>query len=320
MHPDLILPFLGALLGLPALGALAWLLLRRWARLAPALRWSAFAAIGLAELAYWLGVYAFFIEPNRLVIRRETIISETWRGRSLAIAAVGDIHIGSPHMNLARVRRLVARVNALEPDLILLLGDYVGDNSPGAPLRDEATVMEGLEALGALRAPLGVFAVIGNHDNWWDGGRVRAALKSAGVTPLVNAARLLRPQHPFVIVGLDDHDTGKPDYAGATAQLSAPAQGVSRIVFMHSPDAFPDVPSDPALTVAAHTHCGQVTVPFLGRPVVPSAYGQRYACGLIAEAGRQLFVTGGVATSVLPVRFLNPPEIALLTIAAPAAD
>jgi hypothetical protein len=223
-------------------------------------------------------------------------------------------------MNVARVRRLVARANALEPDLILLLGDYVGDNSPGAPLRDEAAVLEGLAALGHLRARLGVFAVIGNHDNWWDGAQVRAALKAAGVTPLVNASRVLRPDDPFVIVGLDDHDTGEPDYAEATGQLSASAEPASRIVFMHAPDAFPDVPAGPALTIAAHTHCGQVSVPFLGRPIVPSVHGQRYACGRIEEAGRQLFVTGGVATSVLPVRFLNPPEIAFLTIAAPAAD
>lgn len=320
MHPELTVLLAAAVLGLLALGVLAWLLRRRWGRLTPPLRWSAFIALGLAELAYWLCVYAVFVEPNRLTVRRETIVSEAWRGAPVAIAAIGDIHVGSPHMTVARARRLVARVNALEPDLILLLGDYVGDNSPGAPPRDEAAVLQGIEALGALRAPLGVFAVIGNHDNWWDGGQVRAALKSAGVTPLVNASRFLRPDDPFVIIGLDDHDTGKPNYAVATGQLSASAVSASRLVFMHSPDAFPDVPAGPALTIAAHTHCGQVTIPFVGRPFVPSVYGQRYACGRIEEEGRQLFVTGGVATSVLPVRFLNPPEIVFLTIAPPAAD
>ncbi|MBI1186100.1 MAG: metallophosphoesterase [Alphaproteobacteria bacterium] len=320
MHPELILPLVLAVVGLPALGALAWLLFRRWRRLAPLLRWTVLVVLALAEIGYWLGVYAVFIEPNRLIVRRETIVSDAWRGPPLTIAAIGDVHIGSPHMSVARVRRLVARTNALSPDLTLLLGDYVGDNGPGTPLRNEAAVLEGLEALGGLRARLGVFAVIGNHDAWWDAAQVRAALKTAGVTVLVNASRLARAEDPVVIVGLDDHDTGKPNYAAAASQLGEAALLAPRIAFMHSPDAFPDIPAGPALTLAAHTHCGQVSLPFLGRPVVPSVYGQKYACGLVVEEGRQLFVTGGVATSVLPVRFLNPPEIAFLTIVAPAAD
>lgn len=174
-------------------------------------------------------------------------------------------------------------------------------------------MLEGLAVLGALDAPLGVYAVIGNHDAWWDEARVRTALERGNIRVLKNqSVRIQREGAPLNIVGLADYDTGEPDYLAATMEGE---QGADAIAVMHSPDAFGEIPVGVALSLAGHTHCGQVTVPFVGRPIVPSVYGERYACGLVTEHGRQLFVTGGVGTSVAPLRFLNPPEIALLTIA-----
>src|SRR5262245_23482390 len=130
VHPQLILPFVGAILGLPFLFFLSrrlrrkWSVLRRWGR-AISLAW-----LGLFSSAHVLGVYAFFIEPNLLIVRRETIVSENWHGPPLTIAAIGDVHVQSPHVSLARVRSLVARTNALDPDLIVLLGDYINGSAP----------------------------------------------------------------------------------------------------------------------------------------------------------------------------------------------
>jgi predicted MPP superfamily phosphohydrolase len=86
------------------------------------------------------------------------------------------------------------------------------------------------------------------------------------------------------------------------------------ILISHSPDIFPDVPARVNLTLAGHTHGGQVCLPLVGRLIVPSHYGQRFAYGHIIEGGRHLFVTSGVGTSIIPVRFRVPPEIAMLTI------
>jgi hypothetical protein len=87
------------------------------------------------------------------------------------------------------------------------------------------------------------------------------------------------------------------------------------LLLTHNPDVFPDVPARVALTLAGHTHGGQVALPFVGRPILPSRYGQRYAYGLVVEEGRALFVSPGIGTSLLPVRFRVPPEISIVTLA-----
>jgi predicted MPP superfamily phosphohydrolase len=104
---------------------------------------------------------------------------------------------------------------------------------------------------------------------------------------------------------------GNPDIASALARVddSAPI-----IAFTHNPDIFPSIPAKVALTIAGHTHGGQVAFPVAGRPIVPSDFGERYAAGHIVEDSRHLFVTSGIGTSILPVRFRVPPEISLLTI------
>ena len=96
-------------------------------------------------------------------------------------------------------------------------------------------------------------------------------------------------------------------------------EGAPALVFMHNPDVFPRVPSRVSLTIAGHTHGGQVYIPFLGRPIVPSEYGERYAIGHVVEDGRHLFVSPGLGTSILPVRFLVPPEVSIVTLRARAA-
>jgi uncharacterized protein len=168
------------------------------------------------------------------------------------------------------------------------------------------------ESLRGLRAPLGVYAVLGNHDWWFDGPRVTRAFEGVGIRVLENdAARVERNGRSLWLAGLADLWTRKPDVSRA---LTGVTDDGPVIVFTHNPDLFPQVPPRAALTLAGHTHGGQVCLPLLGRPVVPSEFGQRYADGHVVEGGRHLFVSSGVGTSIIPVRFRVPPEVVILTL------
>jgi len=200
-------------------------------------------------------------------------------------------------------------VNAEQPDLILLGGDYmINDIWFGSPVAADSIGAE----LGQLRAPLGVFAVLGNHDWWNNGPKVRAAFEARGVTVLDDEVRRLHfGGKSFCLLGVRD-ETERLRSAQKELELALP--GMPLLVLVHEPDIFPLLDERATLTLAGHTHGGQVDLPLIGRPIVPSRFGSRYAAGHVVEGGRHLFVTTGVGTSIIPVRFRVPPEIALLTL------
>ena len=258
-------------------------------------------AAGLA-----LAVDAVWIEPARLVVNRQELQVPRWpRDLSgLRIALLSDLHVGSLHWELPQIAELVQRTNAEQPDLILLAGDYF--HTPRVAIEPIA------EELGKLSAPLGVVAVLGNHDWWNDGPRTRAALEANGVRVLDDEAlRIDTPRGSFCLLGLRDQYVRKRTPA---QELDLALPGLPLLVLVHEPDVFADLDQRALLTMAGHTHGGQVDLPLLGRRVVPSRYGARYAAGEVIENGRMLFVTTGVGTSIIPVRFRVPPEIALLTL------
>jgi predicted MPP superfamily phosphohydrolase len=113
------------------------------------------------------------------------------------------------------------------------------------------------------------------------------------------------------VAGVGDLWTRDVDFGSA---LRAVPEGEPVVLLTHNPDVFPGVPARVALTLAGHTHGGQVALPLVGRPIVPSKYGQRYAYGLVIEEGRALFVSPGIGTSIIPVRFRVPPEISMVTL------
>jgi len=157
--------------------------------------------------------------------------------------------------------------------------------------------------------------VLGNHDWWFDGERIAAALRAQSITVLENdAAELVVDGQDLWLAGIADEMTRLPDAELALARVPV---GATVLALTHNPDVFPELPARIALTVAGHTHGGQVALPFFGRLVVPSHFGTRYAAGLIIEGTRRLFVTSGIGTSIYPVRFRVPPEIAVLTLAPP---
>jgi predicted MPP superfamily phosphohydrolase len=204
----------------------------------------------------------------------------------------------------------VARINATHPDLVVIAGDIIvlgvlgGSFTPPEPIA---------RALRQLHAPTGVVAVLGNHERMWNAARTRSALESAGIRVLEDTAvRVVTPSGPIWIAGVSDFWTGPHDVPRALAAVTDHELPI--ILLTHNPDIFPDVPGRVMLTLAGHTHGGQVRLPLLGPPVVPSRYGGRYAAGAIVEKGRHLFVSTGIGTSSLPVRFGVAPTIFVLTI------
>ncbi|HYC61096.1 MAG TPA: metallophosphoesterase [Thermoanaerobaculia bacterium] len=261
--------------------------------------------VGLIALGAVLAFWAFWWEPARLVVRETTETLSCWNGPPIRIAVVSDLHIGSPYTGVEKLDRVVATINAGRPDMVVLLGDFVIQGVKGGRFVPPERIAEGLRN---LRAPLGVYAVLGNHDWWLDASRVRRALESADIRVIEDDA--VRVSN-FWLAGISDFMEGAHDAQRAVAAIhdSQPA-----IAITHNPDVFPAVPARVCLTLAGHTHGGQVAIPGIGRPIVPSQYGERYAIGSIHEHGKRLFVTAGVGTSIIPVRFRVPPEIVFLTV------
>lgn len=278
--------------------------IRRWLLLLVAL------VLGLIGWGYWTAI----ADP---VVREAAIGLAGWPAGAapVRVVLISDIHVAGPDMPPERVARIVGRINALHPDLVLIAGDLVSDRNLATRHNSMA---EAVAPLAGLRARYGAVAVLGNHDHWRDAGQAHAALARAGVRVLDNGAL---EAGPLAVGGVDDDFTGHADLAAAVARMRA-LPG-ARILLSHSPDPFPDLPADVGLMLAGHTHCGQVRLPFVGALKTMSRYGQRYACGLIRENGRVLIVTAGLGTSGVPLRLGAVPDLWLVTVgprstAAPA--
>jgi predicted MPP superfamily phosphohydrolase len=276
--------------------------------------------------------YATTIEPRfRLVVSLYAFTPPSWSAGRLRIAALADLHACEPWMPVSRIEEIVEATNALKPDLVVLLGDYVA--SIGHRLLTRVMLpSEWGGALAGLSAPLGVHAILGNHD-WWSGApAVRAALRDNGIAVLENdAVRLAAADgRGLWLAGIADqlayaysrhhsYRGGADDLPGTLAKI--PEDGQPIVVLVHEPDIFPDVPARVSITLAGHTHGGQVDLPVIGRPMIgrASRYGDRYAYGHIVEEGRHLVVSSGLGCTGLPIRIGVPPEIVLLDVGDSAA-
>jgi predicted MPP superfamily phosphohydrolase len=264
--------------------------------------------------------YAAAIEPGRLVTTTYRITPPGWQAPRLRVAAIADPHAGGPNMTLAHIHRTVDVTNALAPDVIVLLGDYVAHHRfVTERVPDAAWAAE----FARLSAPLGVHAILGNHDWWHDVAGVRRAFARVGIPVLENRAVLLGAGSRRVwLAGLGDqlaHRLAPHSFRGADDLPGTLAQVTTDhpvILLAHEPDIFPTVPERVALTLSGHTHGGQIRIPLLWKRLVPSRYGARFAYGHIVEAGRHMVVSGGLGTSIAPVRLGVPPEIVHVVIGA----
>lgn len=259
---------------------------------------------GALLLAGW-GYWNILADP---VIRRASFELPGWPEGAgpLRVALIGDIHIQGPDMPPERVARLVEQVNAQHPDLILLAGDFVGDRKLATRYYSDAEIAA---PLAGLSAPLGTFAVLGNHDHWRKHESMEDALRAMGIPVLDNHAVRVGV---LTLVGGGDAYTRKANPAAMDRAASALPGPV--LAFAHSPDVAPELSSRFTLLLSAHTHCGQIVIPFRGSLASSSRFGDRYRCGVIREGARTVVVTSGWGASVVPLRYGAPPDWWLVTV------
>jgi predicted MPP superfamily phosphohydrolase len=274
------------------------------------LRWTLGAGLAAAAAGAGSVGYAFALEPDWLTVERVTVhVSDLPTALDgLTVAHLSDLHWG-PYTGQREVRTAVERANALAADLIVLTGDYVlysaGYASPCA------------QELAMLRAPLGVFAIPGNHDYWTDIDVVAAQLHAAGLTLLRNASHRLEIEGMSLwLAGVDDVWEQHHDLDAA---LTAVPPGEPVLLLVHEPDFADQAARSPHrifLQLSGHSHGGQVNLPFYG-PLVLPWLGQKYPVGLQTVAGSalQVYTNRGIGVIAPPLRFNCRPEVALLTLA-----
>jgi len=279
------------------------------------------AGAGLIGLSAATGLYAAAVEPFGLVVTRYALTPPGWpAGRKLSITVIADLHAGGPDMPLPNIRHVVDTASGLQPDLVVLLGDFTAWYwFKTEPVADPVWAAE----LARLKAPLGTWAILGNHDWWHNLSGVRGALAGAGIPLLENDAVMLGTAgQRFWLAGLGDQVAfrlghgkfrGVDDLPGTLARVKTDDPV---LLLAHEPDIFPRIPERVALTLAGHTHGGQIRLPLIWPHFVPSRYGARFAYGHIAEDGRHMIVSGGLGTSVIPARLGVPPEIVHITLGA----
>lgn len=220
----------------------------------------------------------------------------------LRLVQLSDTHAGWPDMPLSRLRAIIAQVNALKPDLIVLTGDYQGEK---LFVHEDGNLDDVVRPFRALRSRLGTFAVRGNHDNgYWS----PVVIPRYRITYLQNS---WADAGPVVIAGIDDLTSGYPHVGLALARIPL---GKPVIMLMHEPDSFAEVPASVALTLAGHTHGGQILIPGVGAPQLGTAFGRAHRRGMYTEGGRRLVVSSGIGTTTIPIRLEVPPEIVVVTL------
>src|SRR3954468_22122494 len=283
---------------------------------------------GLSALGASTAAYGFGAPVLRLRVARYHITPRQWPDNfPLRIAVIADLHACDPWMSLERIEEIVARTNALKPDITVMLGDYVAGHrhvTRTIPASEWAPVLAG------LKAPLGVHAILGNHD-WWEdktaqregqGPTVaRRALEAVGIPVYENdARRLTKEGRPFWLAGLGDQlayvparrfrrvrRIGVDDLAATLAKV---ADTGPLILLAHEPDVAKRVPARVALQLSGHTHGGQVRL--LGwSPVSPS--GPKLVYGHV-RMNCDIVISGGLGCSIMPFRIGVPPEIVLVTL------
>jgi len=268
--------------------------------------------------------YSYFIEPRKLEINRYTIQEPTLKGLKIVFAA--DFHI-KPYQ-AKKSEKIVEIINSENPDIVVSTGDYVCGHTRHSTLPIEKIA----EILGKVKTKYGFYTSLGNHDGWYGTDEIASALEKNGIKVLSNSNILVKAKNKnLYIAGLEDYDTGKPDIFRALSDIKINDDGTYAmpvILLTHSPDMFKKVPEGVTLTLAGHTHGGQVRIPFIDIPIfTASKYGDKYAKGWKQEKDGQLldigetktirlqkgvktmFVTRGIGVSILPFRFNCPPEI-----------
>lgn len=292
------------------------------------LKWFGIAIVLALILGSGLLIYALFVEPNQLVVNQYDVsvksLPSSFEG--LKIVAISDLHAGSKTITKSKIQEIVELANKQEPDVIVLLGDFVAQmqqkvNKWGEPI--DMPLEEFSPILSGLKAKYGVYAVIGNHDVQFDADAVAQSLSESGLTVLRDEIVDIKSPEGDVlnVFGLIDSREieSQSEYAIKLKNLLAESGTKENLLVLgHNPDIALLFESEyqlanaTTLFLAGHTHGGQVWLPIVGSPILLST--RKYPYGHVQNDSFDVFVTTGIGTSIYPIRFLVPPEIAVLTV------
>ncbi len=262
-------------------------------------------AAGMGALSGMGGLYAWQVEPYWLRVERVSVRLPRLPGAAegLRIVQLSDIHLG-PYVTLDHVATAVQMAAALQPDLFVLTGDFVSGSA--------AYLKPAIELLRLLRAPLGTYAVLGNHDHWTNPSAIRRHLSEAHVQVLSNrSVRLVGGDEGLWLAGVDDVWERRDDLHAALADVPAKA---CVLALVHEPDfADESAQAGIALQLSGHSHGGQVRLPVIGAPVLPHL-GRRYPIGLQRASSTWVYTSRGIGVIYPPIRLNCPPEVTFLTL------
>lgn len=292
-------------------------IMKKWLK-----RISYFVLAILILFLLFLG-YAYFIEPRRFVVVEETLNVPNWSPKlnGFRVVAIADLHSGSNYAPPERLRYVVEQANAQNADLIVLLGDYVSEarwdkearSKPEGTDRTELRMpVETIaENLRGFKAKHGVYAIIGNHDWYHNEQKIHAVFESVGINVLNNEVATIQVRDETVSLwGIEDLWRNRRVPTETSYDKIPDKRNI--IAITHNPDSLFTTPQSISIMFAGHTHGGQLNWPIFGPKAVFND--PRFMDGHVEVDGKHVYVTSGVGTSVLPLRFRVPPEIAVITL------
>ncbi|MEH7117019.1 metallophosphoesterase [Neobacillus vireti] len=270
---------------------------------------SFLAVLGLSSGGY---LYANRIEPSLLEITEldiiHPLIPKSFEG--IRMIQFSDTHLGFQY-NLSQFKKLVTKINALKPDIILFTGDLVDEPNRYSRVNDLAPILH------SLQAPLGKYCIFGNHDHGGYGSEIyRNLMESTNFHVLLNQSANITLENgsSFSLIGIDDAMLGNPDLPLALKNVP---NNHFKLLLSHAPDLAESAAQYPIhWQLSGHSHGGQVKLPLVGALITPP-FAQRYPEGLYSMQGKYpltLYVNRGIGTTRLPFRFMAKPELTIFTL------
>ena len=288
-------------------------------------KWLKRIGLAIGTFAILIAVflsYSYFIGPRQFVVVEETLAVPNWSTKlnGFRVVAISDIHAGSNYAPEERIRYMVEQANAQNADIIVLLGDYVSESkfdrnfrskpygTDRTELRMPVATFAGI--LGGLKAKHGVYAVIGNHDEYYNAPKITAEFERVGINVLENEVSVLEVNGEKISLwGIEDLWKNRKVPVEA---FDAIADKKNIIAMTHNPDSLLKAPAGISVMFAGHSHGGQLNWPIFGP--FAAVNDKRFMYGHAIVDSKHVYVTSGVGTSVIPFRFRVPPEIAVVTI------
>ncbi len=254
-----------------------------------------------------LTLWSVLIEPRWVAHRNFDAKFNKAEPLGLKVILTSDWHFTkSPLwrvMTHALAEEIIADINKTKPDIILITGDLIAEPTQ-KPVFAKTVEDEIAQTLGKLEASKGVYAVLGNHDNWYNHALMKQALEQQHIQVLENEVRYIAPAQLW-LAGIGDDTTNHADVTKAVSRIP---KNAPTLLMMHDPASFAELPYLNSLSFAGHTHGGQVYIPWYGALIIPSRAPRTWAYGWVQHSNNRMYVTSGLGVSILPVRFNMRPE------------